>query len=138
MAKASGKRAYIEFDGVTLWVAGRTLKHSHKQNEADSTAGADDYENSVATTKSIEVSWDGLLLKKDEGGAALLPKLKVGHEANLYYGFEGNATGSPKWGFFARVSQADIDADYKDVVKVSVKFSMAGDELLADGTTDTF
>ena len=138
MAKASGKRIYGEFDGVPFWVAGRSLKHSHKQNEADSTAGADDYENSVPTTKTIEVSLDMVMLKSDDGGAALAAKLEVGHEGNLIYGLEGNAVGKPKWGFLARVAQADIDADYKDVVKISAKFSMAGDALLFDGITDTF
>lgn len=135
MGKASGKNIYVEFDGVGFWVSGRNLKHTNKQNEADSTAGADDYENSVPTTKNIEVSIDMVMLKSAEGGAALMAKLVLGHEANLIYGFEGNGAGKPKWGFFARVAQVDIDGDFKDVIKISTKFSMADDSLLYDGTS---
>lgn len=138
MAKQSGKDTYVEFGGVDLSVTLRDFTITRTQNEADSTAGADEWENSVPTTKSIKATATAVVLKKSDGGAAVRSILAEGTEDNLLWGFEGNAAGKSKGGFLARVSKLDIKANYKEVVMYDLEFSMAGETLLFDDATATW
>lgn len=137
--KVGGKGAYISFNGIEIWVAGgQGFKIDHKLNEAESTAGADKYENAVPTTYAIKAEADLVLIADADGGTDYRAALKLGTEAALIYGLEGNGAGKPKGGFTARVVDGSIDIKHDDVIKIKIAWSNAGDDLLFDDTTDTF
>lgn len=138
MAKASGKTTYVSFDGVDLSVTLRNFKVERRQNEADSTAGADAWENTVPTTKSIKATANFVIIKAADGGAAIRAVLTEGNEGPLLYGFEGNGTGKPKGGFTGRVASYVVTSEYKNVIMGDVEFSNAAETLLFDDASDTW
>lgn len=138
MGKVSGKTCYVEFDGVGMMVSGREFSITEEQNTANATAGADDYENMVTTTKKISASLKMVMLKAADGGSAIALKLRPGATANLLWGLEGNAAGKPKGGFEAIVKKYNRTSPYDNVVTIDVEFEMAGDALLFDDSTATW
>lgn len=132
MAKSSGKRTYVEFDGVALMVSGREFSLSKMQNTANATAGADEYENTVLTTKKLSATLKMVMLNKADGGAAIADKIKLGHMGNLLWGLEGNAAGKPKGGFLAHLVKADVSAPYDNVITIDAAWEMADDDILFD------
>ncbi|MCU0464053.1 MAG: hypothetical protein MUF38_05750 [Anaerolineae bacterium] len=132
MAKVSGKRIYVEFDGVSLMASGREFAVSKVQNTANSTAGADEYENTILTTKKLSATLKMVMIEKATGGAAIAEKIKLGHTGNLVWGLEGNAAGKPKGGFFGHLVKADVSAPYDNVVTIDAAWEMADDDILFD------
>lgn len=138
MAKASGKYTYVSFDGVNVSVALRNFKVERRQNEADSTAGADEWENTVPTTKNIKATANFVILKSAEGGAVIRTVLDEGNEGPLLYGFEGNGAGKPKGGFTGRVASFVVTSEYKNVIMGDVEWSNAAESLLFNDVSDTW
>lgn len=138
MAKQTGKETYVQFGAADVSVVLRDFNVSNMQNSADSTAGADEYENTVPTTKSFKATAQFVMLKNADGGAAILAAMRAGTEANLLWGFEGNAVGKPKGGAFCRVAKFDRKGNYKNVVLADVEWDNVGESLLFDDSTDTW
>ena len=138
MAKQSGKDVRVTFDGTDLSVSLRNFNVSYGQNTAESTAGADEYENTVATTKTVSASATAVILKDADGGVAQRAAMKVGSEGDLLWGWEQMAAGTSKGGIEARVTKFDIKGDYKDVVIADVEWENIGEDLLFDETVDTW
>lgn len=138
MAKQSGKFTYVEFGGQDLSVSLRDFNVDYGQNTADSTAGGDEYENSVATTKTIKMTATAVALKKADGGSAIKTVLFPGNEQDLYWGWEGNDPGMEKGGAQARVTKFAIKANYKNVIMWDVEWENIGETLLADERVATW
>lgn len=139
MAKISGKNLYVEFGGTDISGNQRSFSITESQEQADATAGADAYRNYVNTMKTIEASVE--ILVEDfasTGGSALLAALDVGTQGTLIWGPEGTATGKPKKGFYATITQFDQALPFDDVYSINVTFTMAGTALAFDGVTDTY
>lgn len=138
MAKISGKNVYVSFAGTALGDSLRNVQISQSQETADATAGADSYRNYVSTVKTVEVTAEAVMKDYANGGSALRSLLAVGSEGTLIIGVEGTAAGKPKFGFFARINQADEAVPYNDVVTISLTWEMAGTALAHNGTTSKF
>lgn len=138
MAKISGKDLFASFAGTSLGDTIRNFDVSEAQETADATAGADAYRNYVNTMKTIKASCEVVMKDYAGGGSALRSLLQPGAEGTLIWGVEGSATGKPKKGFLARISQADEGIPFDDVVTISLTFQMAGTALLFNGITDKF
>lgn len=138
MAKQSGKHTYVEFGGQDLSVSLRDFNVEYTQNTADSTAGGDEYENSIDTTKAVKMTATAVALKKADGGAAIKAVLFPGNVQDLYWGWEGSNPGGEKGGASARVTKFSIKANYKNVIMWDVEWENAGETLLANEATDTW
>ena len=138
MAKQSGKEVRVYSDGVDLSVSLRGFTVSYGQNVADSTAGADEYENSVPTTKTVTASATAVILKDADGGVAQRTQMKVGNEVDLTWGWQLAAAGTSKGGIEARVTKFEIKGEYTDVVIADVEWVNIGEDLLFDETVDTW
>lgn len=136
--KVSGKGGYLEFDGAGMMTSGREFMVNIEQNTANSTAGADEFENSVKTTKKVSATLKMVMLTAATGGSTIATKLKPGVTANLLWGFEGNAAGKPKGGIYAHVKKYSRTSPYDGVTTIDVEFEMAGDALLFDDTIDAW
>lgn len=136
MAKLSGKALYVSFAGTVLSSEMRSFDVTLTQETADATAGADDYRNYVNTVKAIEASMEIVMKQHSTGGSAIKAVLAAGAEGTLLWGPEGTAAGLPKYGFYARVSEASEAIPFDDVWTKSVTFQNAGTALLFDGVTD--
>jgi hypothetical protein len=135
VAKLSGKNLYVSFAGVALSGEQRSFDVTLSQETADSTAGADNYRNFVNTVKSIEASLEIVMKEHSTGGSAIKAALAAGAEGTLLWGPEGTATGKPKYGFYALISEASETIPFDDVWTKSVTFQNAGTALLFDGVT---
>ncbi len=138
MAKISGKDLYIEFDGTNVSDSIRNLDISEAQETADATAGADDYRNYVQTTKTIEASFEVVMKDYSNGGSAIRALFSPGALGTLIWGVEGTASGKPKKGFYARLTDVSEAIPFDDVNTFSVTAQMAGTALAFDGVTDTW
>lgn len=138
MAKISGKNVYVSFAGTALGDSLRNVQIAQSQETADATAGADSFRNYVATVKTVEVTAEAVMKDYGNGGSALRSLLAVGSEGTLIIGVEGTAAGKPKFGFLARINQADEAVPYDDVVTISLTWEMAGTALAFNGTTSKF
>lgn len=137
--KVSGKGTYISFNGIEMWVAGgQGFSVEHKLNTAESTAGADVYENSVPTTRMIKADLDAVMIADADGGTDYRAAMALGTESALLYGWEGNGAGKPKGGFTGRVVDASVTVKHDDVIKIKVAWENAGDDLLFDDTIHTW
>ena len=135
MAKLSGKNLYVSFGGVVLSGEQRSFDVTLSQESADATAGADDYRNFVSTVKTIEASMEIVMKEHSVGGSAIKAALAAGAEGTLLWGPEGTATGKPKYGFYARVSEASETIPFDDVWVKNITFEHAGTALLFGGVT---
>lgn len=136
MAKLSGKNLWVSFSGTTLSSEMRSFDVNLAQETADATAGADEYRNFVNTVKTIEASMELVMKEHSTGGSAIKAALAAGAEGTLLWGPEGTATGKPKYGFYARISEASETIPFDDVWTKSVTFQNAGTALLFNGVTD--
>lgn len=138
MTKYSGAALYVEFAGTNISSTRRSLDLTHSMETADSTAGADVYRNFVTTVKSIEASGEILGLTASTGGSAQLAALQPGSTGTLIWGPEGTATGSPKWGFLAMLSEISPSYPFDNVVVYKAKWVMYGTALAFNGYTDKY
>lgn len=135
MAKLSGKALYVSFAGTVLSTEQRSFDVNLAQETADATAGADEYRNFVNTVKTIEASLEIVMKEHSTGGSAIKAALAAGAEGTLLWGPEGTAAGKPKYGFYARISEASETIPFDDVWTKSITFQNAGTALLFDGVT---
>lgn len=142
MAKLSGKQLVVQWIGsggtTNLSGAQRSFSVDEAQETADSTAGADDYRNYVNTVKTISASMEMVYQEIAAGGSAILTALALGAEGTLLWGPEGSASGKPKKGFAARVTNASQSMPFDDMMVISVEFANNGTALVYDGISDTF
>jgi len=137
MPKISGKNLYVAFGSTVLSSTQRSFDVTEVLEQADSTAGADEYRNFVNTVKSIEATME-IVMSDGTAGSALRAAIYNGAQGTLVWGAEGNATGRPRKGFYATVVDASESYPYDDVVVMKTKFTMAGTALAYNGVTDKF
>lgn len=138
MTKYSGAALHLEFGGTNISATRRTLDMTHNMETADSTAGADSYRNFVTTVKMIEASAEILSHTHSTGGSAQVAALQAGALGTLIWAPEGTATGKPKWGFYAMLSEISPSYPFDDVVVYKAKWVMAGTALAFNGYTDLY
>jgi hypothetical protein len=138
MTKYSGAALYLEFAGSNFSATRRTLDVTHNMETADATAGADAYRNFVTTVKMIEASAEILGLTAATGGSAQIAATQPGAFGTLIWAPEGTSTGSPKWGFYAMLSEISPSYPFDDVVVHNAKWVMAGTALAFNGYTDKY
>lgn len=137
MPKISGKNLYVAFGSTVLSSTQRSFDVTEVLEQADSTAGADDYRNFVNTVKSIEATME-IVMSDGTAGSALRTAIYPGAQGTLVWGVEGSATGRPRKGFYATVVDASESIPFDDVVVMKAKFTMAGTALAYNGVTDKF
>lgn len=125
MAHFTGADLYITFGGVTLHGDFRSLDVSESQEVADTTAGTDDYQSHVITTKAVEMSLS-LLYDNATAGTAAATALANGTQGTLEWGPEGTATGKPKYTIPATVTSFDKSIPYDDAVSYDVSLTGNG------------
>lgn len=133
----TGKPLVVKFRGITLTEHGRNFEITHEQEQADGTAGADDYRVFLNTVKNIGASMD-ILQSSGTAGSAVIAALQPGQEGTLEWAPEGTATGKPKWGFVGRVSNSSMSHPYDDVAMLAVEWTNAGQSLVYDGSTAVY
>ena len=137
MAKYSGKNLFVSFGGNEIKGTFRSFEVTNAQNEADATAGDDDYQNYVATNKAIEATMEVLLHTSAGGGSVLMQNIGiVGTEGTLLFGPEGSSTAMPKGGFNARLKTLDTTSPYDDMVAASLAWSITEGTVLFDLFSD--
>lgn len=136
MTKISGKNLFMSFAGTNLSSTQRSLDVDEQQESADSSAGADDYRNFVATIKTLGAKVEILIPSHSTGGSAILAALVNGTEGTFLWGAEGSGSGKPKDGFFARVKNFSKKIKFDDVYMGNLELEMAGTARLFNGITD--
>lgn len=135
MAKLTGKNLYVEFAGTDLSATLRNFSVSDTQEQADVTAGADDYRNYANTVKTTEATFELLVQDWANGGSALAAAVYSGAQGTLIWGPEGTAAGKPKRGFYATITQYDEALPFDDAYTASVTMTMAGTAMAFSGTS---
>lgn len=138
MAKLTGKQLYLEYGGVNISGTQRTFSYTHEQEQADLTAGQDEYRNFGNTVKMIEAEAEVLVREHADGGSALFAGLALGGQGTLIWGPEGTATGKPKFGFLANLVDTSAELPFDDAYVLTLKFAMAGTALAFNGVTSLF
>jgi hypothetical protein len=136
MAKLTGKNLFVSFGGTTLSSSQRSFDTTFEQEQADVTAGADDFRNFSNTVKMVEAETEIVVQEHASGGSALFAALTLGGQGTLLWGPEGTATGKPKFGFYATLTERSQQLAYDDAYILTCKFTMAGTAMLFQGVTD--
>jgi hypothetical protein len=117
----TGKNLYFEFQGQSYGPGYKTVTITETQNTADSTAGSDDYETTIGTTKTLEISVS-CLDRNNTAGSAIRSTSRIGNKGTVIIGPEGTATGKPKYSAFLRVSNVNRPFEHKTETKYDVTF----------------
>jgi hypothetical protein len=133
----TGKNLYVKFVSTVLSTHGRNFEVTHEQEQADGTAGADDYRVFLNTVKNIGASMD-IIMSSGSTGSAVIAALQPGAEGTLEFAPEGTVAGKPKWGFAARVSNSSMALPYDDVAMISVEWTNYGSALVYNGATAVY
>lgn len=126
--RITGKELVVQFHtGGEIYVLSgdqTSLEITLDTNEADMTAGADEYVYMKPTTKLTGAT----LTCKHTGtaGTASWGEVLVGAEGTLIYGPEGTAVGKPKGGFPCYVKSKSKSIPYNDAVVRTATFSPQG------------
>ena len=134
MAKLTGKNLFVSFGGTNISGTQRTFSVTWQQEQADVSAGADDYRNFANTMRTIEASCEILVQDYPNGGSATFATLAIGTQGTLLWGPEGTAAGKPKYGFFSTVTELSPDIPFDNAYVLKAKFTNAGTALLYSGT----
>ena len=126
--RITGKNLVVQFQtgGQTYVISGdqTSLEITMDANEADMTAGADDYVYMKPTTKLTGATLTCKYI--GTAGSATWGALPVGTEGTLIYAPEGTATGKPKGGFPCYVKSKSKSIPYNDAGVRTATFSPQG------------
>lgn len=138
IAKLTGKNLYAAFAGTALNAKQRSFEVMEKQETVDSTAGADDYRNTINTVKTIGAKMELIMETHATGGSAILAALTLGAEGTLIWGAEGSGSGLPKDGFYARLIDNSKKLKFDDLYLLNLEWENAGTARSFNGITDKF
>lgn len=133
----TGKNLYVKFGSTVLTTSGRNFDVTHEQEQADGTAGADDYRVFLNTVKNIGASME-IVMSTGATGSAVIAAVQPGQEGTLEFAPVGTAAGNPKWGFAARVSNSSMAYPYDDAAILSVEWTNYGSALVYNGATAVY
>lgn len=133
----TGKNLYVKFGSQVLSAHGRAFEVTHEQEQADGTAGADDYRVFLNTVKNIGATMD-IVMSSGATGSAVIASVQPGTEGTLEFAPEGTASGKPKWGFAARVANSSMSLPYDDAAMISVEWTNYGSALVYNGATAVY
>lgn len=137
MAHNVGKALYVEFQGVDISADFRTFSASGKLATADTTAGADDDETFLPTTKDFNFDYGGIW-ENSSAGTTILGVLRLGQNGTLIYGPDGSASGSLKWECEAYVIVEDYTFDSKKESEIKRQFKRNGGWIVEGSQGGTF
>lgn len=138
MAKLTGKNLYVTFGTTVLSAAQKSFEVTETMEQADVTAGADDYRNFLATVKTIEATMEMVMREHSDGGSAILASLYLGDQRDLVWGVEGTATGKPRDGFRAMLVERTKTMKFDDAYVLKLKWVNYGTAILYNGVTATW
>lgn len=138
MARYTGPQLHLAFKGITISaIPWRTFEPGFEEEVADSSGGGDALRVYIKTLDKMEPTFT-YVYDDNAAGTAAEAVLKVGNEGTLIWGPYGTATGRPKWGVVARVTQWNQTHQYDDVIETEVKFSVISGTYAFYGGTATW
>lgn len=129
MAAVSGNAAEIKIDSVSIKTASKSVKLSVKGNTGDYLVFGDQWENSVSTGASWEISIDAVLDSSDVY-STLFSKLNSPVAIEIYP--QGNVSGKKYYTGDAVLTGLDADIPSDDLVGISI--SLKGNGALTENT----
>jgi len=137
--KYSGADLHLRWihDGGTTDFADTYLNvtWNEEQQASDSTAGADEYMNSVKTLKDVSVDIELIEKKYGSGGSALQAAFRPGTSGTIIVSPEGTASGNPRLGGEFFVGTAPRTFAFNEAVKRTINLVHEGTALIYDGAT---
>ena len=135
MTRYTGPQLYVSFKGIAITATPwRQFNPGFEEEVADSSGGGDALRVYIKTIDKLEPSLT-YVFDDNAAGTAAEAVLKVGNEGTLLWGPYGTATGRPKWGVVARVTQWNQSHTYDDVIETEVKFSVISGSYVFYGGT---
>lgn len=120
MTAFAGSTLYMEWvhPGGTIVLSGdfRQLTINRTLEIIDATAGADTYKEKLPSFGDTEVSWSSVM---QQSGTALISALAQKTLGTVVVGYEGTATGKPKFTVAAYSNGPSFNQPYNDVVEFS-------------------
>lgn len=138
MAKLTGKNLYVNFNGTILSAEQRSFEVMEKQETVDSTAGADDYRNTLPTVKTIGAKMEIIMKQHSTGGSAIMAALALNTEGTVLWGAEGSGSGLPKDAFTGRLVDNSKKLKFDDVYLWTLEWENSGTSRIFNGITDKF
>lgn len=133
MTELTGKDLVIKWmpsSGGTIDLSGdfRSVSYQSSGKLVSATAGADQFESYLATTKDTKVSYKGVM---QTAGTALEDALYANTFGTLTIQPEGTATGKRKYTIPAFAGGGNIAWPYADIVEISCDFQGSGTPTIA-------
>lgn len=138
IGKLSGKNLYVSFNGTVLSAKQRSFEVMEKQETVDSSAGADEYRNTINTIKTIGAKMELIMENHSAGGSAILAALALGGEGTVLWGAEGSGSGLPKDAFMGRLIDNSKKLKFDDLYLLNLEWENAGTARIYNGITDKF
>lgn len=140
MAKVTGANFYLAFihPGGTANFASlyREFEDGLELEVADVSSGADRMRTYAATLQKIEPSLSGVW--DDAMAAALKSAIVPGTSGTLVWGFGGSATGKPRAGIAAIVTQSSTKTTYDKETEFEVSWSNTGSDWVHNPASSVF
>ena len=128
MAKLTGKDLVINWlpsSGGTIALSGdfRTVSYTPSGKLANATAGSDEFESYLATTKDTKVSYKAVM---QSAGTAVEDALEANTFGTLIIQPEGTVTGKRKYTIPSFAGGGNMSWPYADTVEISCDFQGSG------------
>ncbi len=134
----AGTSLYVLWNSVDISAVIRTFDAGKELVTHDSTAGNDETESAQKVRKKVEPSGEALVTT-DTAGDAIMAVLREGTAGVLTWGYEGSATGKPKWSMYAILTKANIVLDHGKERVVQLAWKNTSGAMESDGDDgDTF
>ncbi len=128
MAEYTGKNLDVKWypsSGGTIDLSGdyRSLSYKPTIGKVSSTAGSDNFESYLMTTKDTVLDYTGVM---QTAGTALEDALTEGTFGTLIVGPEGTASGKRKYIVPAYAMGGNFNYQYKETVEIACQFQGSG------------
>lgn len=141
MARKTGKGFYVAWitSGGTTVISGdyRSFEDGLEQESVDMSAGSDNLRVYAKTLQALKPSGE-FVYADGVAGSAVWSKLQPGVEGTLIWGWEGNATGKPKYGIAGFVEKSSTSGKYDGEITISVDWANTGGDWVFNGATSSF
>ena len=129
MAGAGGNNAELTIDGVSIKTVSKNIKLGVKSNTGNYVVFGSQWEKSVSTANSWEISADAVL---DTPNVLSTLLGKIDSSVALIFYPEGNVSGKKYYSGTAVVTSLDYDAPADDLIGVSI--ALKGNGALTEAT----
>lgn len=116
MTDYNGMDLYAEINEVPINADYRSFEVTRRINDADASAGGDEYESFLFTRKRIEGSFEVVeQIGAGTAGSPVREQLREGVDGTLTFGPEGTLSGRPKYQLFVGFLESAITYTADDV-----------------------